>query len=342
MIRAFLARASIVLACSAALLVPATPNLADDVTPSNVPSVRVLSYNVCGSYSVCQYTGQFGTWLNTVETQVTTWNADVLMLQELCIEQWSQLRSRLAARGYVGIFASTVSAAPGCPKWGSTDARFGMGTFVRAPAVDRFVANLTVPAGEEARAVLCARGPVGGRTTLICNTHVAAYMTPDNGMSQVLGYVDAWAAGLPIILGGDVNARPGSTALQVARAGVAGTGGFAEVDETDRDQFTDECKKAMVDECASGEKTTTTVKIDHILVTTRDFHTVKAVVSDPGLSDHRLLVGAAYPEAKTLSATPGDLIGDGRPDLVATPRRGHTAPLRRPGRRETFHLAANR
>jgi len=323
MMSTWLARMLTVLACAGALVTPAAPGRADIITPGNAPSVRVLSYNVCGAYSTCQYPGSFSTWLNTVETQVTTWNADALMLQELCIEQWNQLRTRLAARGYVGIWAATVADATGCAKWGNSDRRFGIGTFVRASTIDRFTANLAVPAGQEARAMLCARGPVDGRTTLVCNTHLAQYITPDNGMSQVLGYADGWAAGLPIILGGDINERPDSTALRVARAGLPGTGTFAEVDETDQDQFTEACKAAQANACASGEATTGSLgKFDHILVTTRDFRTIKAAVTDPGISDHRLLAGAAYPEPKNPSHVPGDLTGDGRPDLLATHETG--------------------
>ncbi|XIE78539.1 endonuclease/exonuclease/phosphatase family protein [Streptomyces sp. SBR177] len=217
-----LRRTAAVLALLAAAVLPtAAPAAADTVDPATAPPVRTLSYNVCGAYT-CQSPLDLPAWTAEVEEETLAWDTDALLLQELCFGQWASLRTALADSGYTAVWTST-DTAPGCAKW-SADTRFGLGVFVKAPAVDRYAADLTVPAAEEGRAVLCARGPVDGRTTLVCNTHLAQYITPDNGSSQALAKADTWAAGLPVILGGDFNAGPAYPALDPIRAGLPGTG----------------------------------------------------------------------------------------------------------------------
>jgi hypothetical protein len=101
-----------------------------------------------------------------------------------------------------------------------------------------------------------------------------------------------------VLIGTDANADPFTdTVLGPIRAGIAGTGTFAEVDENDRDYFTADCLAAGVSECRSGEGTIAgDRKFDNIFVTTADFHTVRGDAVEPGLSDHKLLRGAAHPE----------------------------------------------
>ncbi|MGW5424561.1 FG-GAP-like repeat-containing protein [Streptomyces sp. NPDC003943] len=325
--RRLLFRAATVLAMLAAAVLPAAaPAAADTVDPATAPSVRTISYNVCGQ-STCQSALDLPTWTAKVKEQTLAWDTDALLLQELCFGQWAALRDALP--GYTGVWTSTVNDSAGCGKW-STDTRFGLGVFVKAPAVDRYAANLTVPAGEEGRAVLCARGPVDGRTTLVCNTHLAQYITPDNGSSQALAKADTWAAGLPVILGGDFNAGPDYPALDPIRAGLPGTGPFAEADENDRDYFTQACLDSGATECRSGEPTTYAgKKFDHVFLSARDFHTVRADALEPEpagtapLSDHLLLRAAAYPEPRPGTGTGGDLTGDGRPDFLAVKDDGN-------------------
>jgi endonuclease/exonuclease/phosphatase family metal-dependent hydrolase len=306
------------LALCTALLLPGTAR-ADVVDPSTAPTTRSLSYNVCGAYSVCQSDLTTASWVSAMTQEITDWDADTVMLQELCIGQWIGLRDALP--GYSAVWTGTQQAS-GCAKWDANgDSRFGLGVLVKASAVDRYAANLTVPDGQEARAVLCARGPVDGRTTLACTTHLAQYIEPDNGSSQALAHIDEWAAGLPVILGGDFNAGPEYSALDPIRTGLPGTGAFAEVDENDQEFFTSSCLAAGVTSCRSGEPTVvingTAAKFDHIFVTADDFHTVRADATEPGLSDHKLLRGAAYGEQRPGSGVPGDLTNNGRPDLVA-------------------------
>lgn len=284
----------------AVLAVTASPSRADadTVDPGTAPPIRTLTYNVCGASAPCRSALTTRAWATEVRRQAAAWSADAVMLQELCIGQWIELRRTMP--DYSLVWTSTAYAS-GCARWSADgDTRFGLGVLVKTSEVDRFAANLSVPSGQERRAVLCARGPVDGRRTLVCTTHLAQYVTPDNGSSQVMEHIDGWADGLPVILGGDFNAAPTYPALDPVRAGTSGTGPFAEVDENDRAHFTPDCLSAGATVCRSGAPTVniagTPKKFDHIFVTARDFRTVRGDVVEPGLSDHRLLRGAAHPE----------------------------------------------
>ncbi|MFH9722166.1 FG-GAP-like repeat-containing protein [Streptomyces sp. NPDC017254] len=310
-----------------------TAAAADTVDPVTAPPVRTLTYNVCGQSSACRSALELPDWTAKVRDQVLDWDADAVMLQELCFGQWDALRTALAGHGYTPVWTSTKPATSGCAHWSTTDTGFGQGLFVKAPAVQKYTAQLTVPTGEEARSVLCARAPVDGRTTLLCTTHLAQYIRPDNGASQVMAHIDTWAAGIPVILGGDLNAGPGATydaTLDPIRNGTPGTGPFAEADENDRDHFTAACLEADVATCHSGAPTTAEgMKFDHVFLSSRDFHTVRAdaiepePLGTPPLSDHKLLRAAAHPETRAGSGTGGDLTGDGRPDFLAAKDDGN-------------------
>ncbi|RSM73081.1 hypothetical protein DMB66_03260 [Actinoplanes sp. ATCC 53533] len=279
------------------VLAPATAGRADVVTPATAGPIRTISYNVCGA-SACQSTLGLSAWTTAIKREITAWDADAVMLQELCIGQWVALRDNLP--GYRAVWTSTVLEADGCRKW-NADARFGLGVLVKTSSpVDRLVGNLSVPSGEENRSVLCARGAVDGRTTLACSTHLAQYIKPDNGTSQLMAYVGQWAGTSPVLIGADVNADSfTSSVVGPIRAGAAGTGRFAEVDENDRDHFSAECLAAGARECDTGEGTIAGGrKFDDIFVTSADFHTVRGDAVEPGLSDHRLLRGAASAEAR--------------------------------------------
>ncbi|GAA0914296.1 endonuclease/exonuclease/phosphatase family protein [Virgisporangium aurantiacum] len=285
----------LLVAIGTAVLAPAAH--ADVVSPGTAGPVRTISYNVCGA-STCQSPLSLSAWTTEMKRQITAWDADAVMLQELCLGQWIALRDALP--GYRAVWSSTVQATPGCTKW-NADSRFGLGVLVKTTGpVDRLVGNLTVPAGTELRAVLCARGTIDNRVTLACTTHLAQYILPDNGAAQVMAHIGGWAGASPVLIGADVNADPFTdTVLGPIRAGTAGTGTFAEVDENDRDHFTADCLAAGVSECRSGEGTVAgDRKFDNIFVTTADFHTVRGDAVEPGLSDHRLLRGAAHPESR--------------------------------------------
>ncbi|MFI6417908.1 FG-GAP-like repeat-containing protein [Streptomyces sp. NPDC050842] len=322
------ARLAAALALAAALLAGtmAAPAFAEDVLdPATAPPVRTITYNVCGGWEECQSDLDLTAWTAELRDQTLAWDTDALMLQELCIGQWVALRDALP--GYSAVWTSARSW-PGCAKW-STDTRLGLGIFVKAPAVERYAAGLTVPAGQSPRSVLCARGPVDGRTTLVCNTHLAQYIKPDNGSGQVMAHIDTWAAGAPVILGTDLNAGTEpiyDPALNPIRTGPPGIGPFVEADENDPEFFTETCHTSGATSCHTGEPTVASgKKFDHVFLSARDFHTVRADAFEPEspgtkpLSDHKLLRAAARP----VSAGDTDLTGDGRPDLLAVKDDGN-------------------
>ncbi|MER5306395.1 FG-GAP-like repeat-containing protein [Streptomyces sp. NPDC002773] len=322
-----MARSAAALALAAALLSGLmAPAFAEDVVdPATAPPVRVITYNVCGAHT-CQTDLDLTAWTAELVEQTLAWNTDALMLQELCFGQWAALRGALP--GYSGVWTSTTTDSD-CAKWSATDTRFGLGVFVKAPAVERYTANLTVPTNEEARSVLCARGPVDGRTMLACTTHLAQYIKPDNGSAQVMAHIDTWAAGAPVILGTDLNAGTEAVydpALNPIRTGTPGTGPFAEADGNDRDFFTESCLTSGATFCHTGEPTVASGrKFDHVFLSARDFHTVRADAFEPEspgvkpFSDHKLLRAAA----RLGSGADTDLTGDGRPDLLAVKDDGN-------------------
>ncbi|GIE89588.1 endonuclease/exonuclease/phosphatase family protein [Actinoplanes regularis] len=280
-----------------AVVTTATAAHADIVTPTTAGPIRTISYNVCGAH--CKSALGLSAWTAAMKREITAWDADAVMLQELCIGQWISLRDNLP--GYKAVWSATKLEADGCDQWNKDDKRFGLGVLVKTGnPVDRLVGNLSVPSGEEPRSILCARGAVDGRTTLACSTHLAQYIRPDNGASEAMAYVGQWAGTAPVLIGADVNADSfDATVLGPFRAGAARTGKFAEVDENDQDYFSAKCLADGTRECDTGEGTRPDGrKFDDIFVTTADFHTVRGDAIEPGLSDHRLLRGAAHPEAR--------------------------------------------
>ncbi|GIF43952.1 FG-GAP-like repeat-containing protein [Actinoplanes xinjiangensis] len=306
------------LAVLAGLLLPSRPSLAfDTVTKNPEQPVRVLTYNVCGA-STCQYTGDADVWTKELATATTgTWEADVLMLQEACAGQFDRLTAELEARHpgeFKGVFYTTDTSARNTTinkcvsQWGGK-AEFGLATFVRSPAASRLVYQVAVQEGlSSVPAVMCTRSPIDGRMTLVCNTHLAQGVyngtVMDNGISQVMPQIAVWAAGLPVIFGGDFNAQPTYPAIRALRADLA-LGPWIEADEVD------------------GQPTAGTKKFDHIFVPAKDFGSVQATVDETlALSDHRMLVGVMSPKPRTASPRPGDLTGDGTTDLLAVQNSG--------------------
>lgn len=286
----------VLLALAMALMVTASTAMPAAQAAVDDP-VNVVTYNVCGN-STCRADTDTATWTNAMVQEITTRNADVVALQELCFGQWAALRTALP--GYTLLWTSTLATAPNCGAWAADgDARFGLGIAVKAPSADRLVASVTVPAGEEPRSVLCARATLAGRLTLACDTHLASYSGADNGAGQVMAKMEEWGSGLPLILAGDFNAVPRTLTWDTVKAGTPSSGAMSELDENDKLFFPADCRTANVTSCSSGELTATDgvkKKIDWIMVSGAHWKSVSADAVEPGLSDHRLLWGTAHVE----------------------------------------------
>jgi len=322
--------------------------------PSAAPPVRIASYNVCGGYVAdCQSALDLGPWAESVAQAAAEFDTDVLMLQELCRGQLSALEARMP--GYRAVWTKTLTGHAGCGKWNappSSSGSFGLGMLVRAASVKAYEAALT-PADPaqpgEPRAVQCAAAPVDGRAALVCNTHLSKDLA-GQGTAEVVSRARGWAAGLPVIIGGDFNADPQDPKLDVLYRLQGGTGAFTESDESDADHFGPDCRRQVA--CRTGQPTTVAKagkpprKFDYIFADTAHFLPVEGDVRDvvrdgTSLSDHLMLRAAmawsddrtaptapvAEPGAPTVSTSTrsvaaGDFTGDNRSDLVFLGRDG--------------------
>ncbi|MEU8506362.1 endonuclease/exonuclease/phosphatase family protein [Streptomyces brevispora] len=299
---------------SLGLLLATAPAQADEPDAQNWPHPRFLTYNVCGG--VCAiYQGSKTAWRDNMIHTMDYWDADLLMLQEMCYGQWTLLRDALEGRSsggpaYDSVWGAALAENPGCAKWGS-DTRYGLATFSKGKpgTIDqssRSVVHLPNPADGEQRILLCARATVTGRGVRACNTHIDYRGdNPKVQIEQVAAIGRQYALqGDPVVLAGDFNLFPKDSRLDPLYDHGGGTGIFQEVDENDKSQFTGpECPQSG-DRCRSGEETAEPVcspradgrgKIDYIFLSYYWFTTVRgdAAACTPGMSDHHLLRGAA-------------------------------------------------
>ncbi|TYB47627.1 endonuclease/exonuclease/phosphatase family protein [Nonomuraea sp. PA05] len=303
------------------LLLGPVPAHADTADPAGWPRPRFLSYNVCGAASHCPpiYGKSPAAWRDMVVRAMDYWDADLVMLQEVCYLQWTTLRNHLQSRTngpkYDSIWAATRTA-PGCGRWDpdnpDADLRFGLVIFAKGAAQtinngSRVVYPLpeTDPSGTiENRIMLCARAPITGRLVRACNTHIAPGALGSRQIAHVATLTREFAAmGDPVVLAGDFNVLPHEAALDPLYNHSGGRGVFQEVDENDKSFFVNGCAPSQ-DRCRSGEATakkpcspnvTHPGKIDYIFLSYYWFTTVRgdAAACAGDLSDHHLLRGAA-------------------------------------------------
>ncbi|MEV7544166.1 FG-GAP-like repeat-containing protein [Streptomyces sp. NPDC089915] len=309
---------------------PVTPAVSA-AAPAGTPPVRTISYNVCGAYAEkCRSEMPLASWADGLQGHVTDWDADVVMLQEMCKGQYDRLRQVLP--GYTGVWTSTRTA-DGCAKWGD-DKGFGQALLVRAPQseVSGMSAELTPPGltGEK-RSVVCAKAPVDGRAVLACGTHLRRDDAAQNDTPALMARIEAWANGLPVILAGDFNARPGYAHMDPVYAGRPGTLSLAEADGTDQQYFTAACRSAGAAECRTGAPTVVdnetgtkyVSRFDFTFFTRQDFGDLRGETLETGFTkvkDHLMVRSAA--SFRTRAPVAGDLTGDGVRDLLAVQEDG--------------------
>ena len=235
---------------------------------------RVLTFNVCGGNAPFDYDGphiegcMYRThnladsmaWIARLKTQILTEGGartpDVMMFQEMCATQRDLLKSQLA--GYQVAWVSFRSSHYACWHWDSAnpDKSFGTAIFYKgsaAPALTKSLRASYYPT-EDKRALLCVPAPVGGRQALVCTTHADSALA-DEGAYETMAQIQRWAAGRPVILGGDFNADPFDPKLNAYYGIGGGDGPFTEVDQANRRYFTDACRRLTA--CRSGEPTST-------------------------------------------------------------------------------------
>jgi endonuclease/exonuclease/phosphatase family metal-dependent hydrolase len=262
--------------------------------------LTVLSYNVCGGS--CKNHLTVEAWARRMERHLTENDADVILFQELCRGQFDALRRTLSGR-YEGRWAGTVGDNEGCGKqWGSgADATsnrrgFGLATFVRGSGsiVAERVWWLPNHGTNEPRALHCVDAEPRGRRVRVCNTHLDWHDDTQQVQAEfVARLVSPWAAHIPVVLGGDLNAEPDERSMALFYDHSGGRGVFQEVDETDRTYFGERCA-ATAARCRSGEGTDGPKKLDYIFLSRRHFTGVVGdAVVEKDVSDHALLRGRA-------------------------------------------------
>lgn len=262
--------------------------------------LTVLTYNVCGGS--CKKHLTLEAWTSRMERHLADNDADVILFQELCRGQYDALRRALAGR-YEGRWVQTVGDNNGCGRqWGSgadSDANrrgFGLATFVRGSDSIRAERVWWLPnhGTNEPRALHCVDAEPRGRRVRVCNTHLDWHADTQQVQAEfVARLVTPWAADIPVVLGGDLNAEPGERSMALFYDHSGGRGVFQEVDETDRTHFGDRCS-AKARRCRSGAGTDGTKKLDYIFLSRRHFDGVTGdAVAEKDVSDHALLRGRA-------------------------------------------------
>ncbi|GIF02780.1 hypothetical protein Asi03nite_03180 [Actinoplanes siamensis] len=298
---------------------------------------RILTFNVCGGNAPGEYTGprQEGcmyrtggladskAWVTRLKTQILTEGGattpDVMMFQEMCAGQRDLIRAQLS--GYQVAWLKFRDVGYACHHWDDANADKSFGTAIfykgsaatpltkvlRATHYSEFSAGEWHPMGD-LRGLLCVPAPVGGRQALVCNVHNDSVLA-DEGAHETVAQIQRWAAGRPVILGGDFNADPFDPQLNAYYGIGGGDGRFTEVDQANRRYFTDSCRRLAA--CRTGEPTTgdTIRKFDYLFASSASISWSGRRVITPidgtltRIPDHRALRGdgvwvdAAQPSA---------------------------------------------
>ncbi|MDH2390958.1 FG-GAP-like repeat-containing protein [Streptomyces sp. HNM0663] len=300
-IKSLLAKLSSVGVALAGAVALAPSAQADTVSAGTAPPLRFISYNICGN--VCSdgkgYDNQRRVDTVVDEAADSGWNADQIHLQEVCRSQYDKILTRLAPKGFRGLFTATLS--------GRSDIcdgdDYGAAVLVKGSVVDTKVLDLTVGGENEPIKVPCVKNYIQSRVNWACSVHLywneASYREAE--ARALAAQAEQWEdSGVPVVLAGDFNGTPRSAALSSfydPSVVDGGRGSFIEADDTDRDHFDPAvCAPATDTRCRSGEPTFGTKKIDYIFLGSRHFKGAKGDVLplDTAVSDHRLVRGAAF------------------------------------------------
>jgi endonuclease/exonuclease/phosphatase family metal-dependent hydrolase len=231
-------------------ITPAPPRPADAL-------LGVMSFNVCGG--VCRH-GEVTRTAAVITRTALRHQAAVVLLQELCLRQYREIRSALAGHGYTGRFAATTRSR-------ACGGEFGVAVLVRGATSGTVVKRLPVRRGLEPRVLLGTHLDVGGRRTLVAVVHLSP--SEHAGLAAqlrtVAGFLDR-----PAIIGGDFNTVPANPGMRPFYAGCV------ELDATRRTPTYD-----------VGAK-----KIDYVFATGGLLVGTRATSVPTTMSDHRVYVGS--------------------------------------------------
>jgi endonuclease/exonuclease/phosphatase family metal-dependent hydrolase len=229
-----------------------------------------LQFNMCGN--VC---GARFRVVAELEREIARRDPQpsVVTLQEVCRSQYDRL---VADARYDGHFEATLPDR--C--WDGTD--FGVAVLVRTGDVEHLGSwPLPSPAGGEPRMVSCVRTP----ELVACVTHLDT--DPENTPSQVAAVAaraGSYLSGSPVVVGGDFNTTPDSTALRPMYDL------FAEADSADG-EFTGGCSRARCGDRFGYHRPTR--KIDYLFLSRTGFGGVSGDAASARHSDHTPLWATA-------------------------------------------------
>lgn len=297
---------------------PTKGDVAEAATPLGSANVKVVSYNLCGAK--CSIRGEIPDRTGYLMDEVLNFDADVVMLTEVCYLQYRHIRDELDTHGYDAAWVANRAKVDDCtPPGGDTEElaaqnllRFGRVIVAKNALAGREEIILT-PTNFGTRSVskaLCydvniaglGQGAVRG-----CVGHLRPGATGPPARARwaqaatFAAEVDKYLFGSnqqAVILGGDFNAQPGDTELDVIyeRDGV---GAFVEADMTDSTFFTAECLNEQATHCRSGaptfvHPTAGPKKIDYIFFSKDHASNLQGEIRPIGPnSDHHLLRGSA-------------------------------------------------
>jgi endonuclease/exonuclease/phosphatase family metal-dependent hydrolase len=243
-----------------------------DEPPAGEVRLKLLQFNMCGSK--CNR-GRLGI-VDALTRSIVERGADLVLLNEACLNQVESLNTRLRGRGFVtsGCFGASTGrslcAGAEGERW------YGNAVFASGPAVgapDRWeLANR--PTASEKRNVTSMQAVLKGRGVAIA----CAHLSPEGGdgynerqVSEVAGRYNSMAReGKTVVLGGDFN-----TGLDRLRSIYLPSGSFSEIDDVGR------------------APTFKTRKIDFIFLSYPHFTAISGRVTRSRFSDHRPLAGEA-------------------------------------------------
>lgn len=212
---------AVVLTCALLVLpfVPAPPARAASA------SLAFLQFNMCGN--AC---GTHQTVTTDVENSINNHSPQpyVVTLNEVCRSQYSKLYVDLLP--YYGHFEPTVSGA--C--WDGSD--YGIAILLRTSSFSYLGSwSLPNPGGNEARKMSCLQTSVSGASQplIACVTHIDYHSANIAAqVSAVASRAQGYWSGHKVLVGGDFNTTPGSSAMNpmYSTQYSAGTGVFNEAD----------------------------------------------------------------------------------------------------------------
>ncbi|MEV6953406.1 FG-GAP-like repeat-containing protein [Streptomyces sp. NPDC051183] len=291
------------------------------------PEIRVVSWNICGEAGgdrgdagYCPYRDEPAQKMDQVKQLVDEQRANVVMLQEVCGEAPDSHMALLQARLGAGW---SIRHAAGARPDGRTDCRAGLtgqlGVLLAVKGeITSAVSENTLPAGDDRQTLPALCASVAGWTTTVCTTHIVAGQ--DQRAAEQIKHVKAFLdrnGPNGVVVGGDFNRNAGAPAMEPL------TGGYDRCIEGTTYHGWDTAAKAHAWHRLDHLFTTRAAGAGRFASCSIDASRMDVTENEPaggapsGYSDHAPVTGVLRG-----APVPGDMTGDGKPDLLAVDDAG--------------------